>query len=65
MSAPRDGGWASFQTEASNFLLYRRASLRVLQIPPIAVNPIPGICGMGFVGLVGLPGLVGLSLINH
>ena len=37
---------------------------RVGQIPPITANPIPGICGMGFVGFVGLPGLVGLSLIN-
>ena len=37
---------------------------RVGQIHPIAANPIPGICGMGFVGLVGLAGLVGLSLIN-
>ena len=38
---------------------------RVGQIPSFAVNPIPGICGIGFVGIVGLPGHVGLSLINY
>ena len=32
------------------------------QIPPIAVNPFPGIGGWGFVGLAGL---VGLSLMNY
>ena len=50
----------AFREGLQGFTLDLLITRKAGEIPPIAVNPIPGICGMGFVGFAGLPGLPGL-----